>query len=355
MKENENLTMEQQNTEITVVNEQSIRDKIYLVRGVKVMLDFELAEIYGYETKNFNRQVKNNAEKFEGDEFVFRLNKKEFEEILRCKNFTSSWGGYRYLPYAFTEQGVYMLMTVLRGELATRQSRALVKAFKSMKDYIIENQGMIGQQEYLRLSLQVSDSIRDGIQMRRDLDELSENMKGVLDKLSDVVTKSEIAPILLELGQPEDKREFLFLNGQPMKADAAYIGIYAQAKKTIHIVDDYIGTKTLHLLQDVKTGVSVTVISDNKYNKLSLSDYQDFHTQFPGISLSFIKSENKTHDRFIVLDYDTDDERIFHCGASSKDAGNRAAAITEFSDGAVRQALHDMVVKMLGNPVLSLS
>jgi len=121
-----------ENTEIVPVEitEELLKEKLYEVRGVKVMLDSDLAEIYGYETKNFNRQVKNNAKKFEGDEFMFRLAKTEFDEILRCKNFTSSWGGSRYTPYAFTEQGVYMLMTVLRGDLAIKQSRDLVRTFK---------------------------------------------------------------------------------------------------------------------------------------------------------------------------------------------------------------------------------
>lgn len=103
--------------EIMLVNEQELKDKIHLIRGQQVMLDFDLAEIYGYETKNFNRQVRNNAEKFEGDSFMFRLTKEELQEILRCKNFTSSWGGTRYLPYAFTEQGVYLLMIVLKDYL----------------------------------------------------------------------------------------------------------------------------------------------------------------------------------------------------------------------------------------------
>ena len=92
-------------TELAVIDENAIREKIYVVRGVQVMLDFEVAEIYGYETKSFNRQVKNNAAKFEGDEFMFQLTKQEFDDILRCKNSTSSWGGARYLPHAFTEQG----------------------------------------------------------------------------------------------------------------------------------------------------------------------------------------------------------------------------------------------------------
>ena len=110
------------NTDILVVpelNEELIASKIYIIRGQKVMLDFELAEIYGYETKNFNRQVKNYNDKFDED-FMFQLSKEEYKEILRCNNFTSSWGGTRHLPYAFTEQGIYMLMTVLKGEIAVK-------------------------------------------------------------------------------------------------------------------------------------------------------------------------------------------------------------------------------------------
>ena len=110
------------NNEIIVpeLNNETIESMIYEIRGVKVMLDFELARIYGYETKNFNRQVKNNIEKFPND-FRFKLSKEEIEYLVRCINFTSrSWEhnnevGRRYLPYAFTEQGIYMLMTVLEG------------------------------------------------------------------------------------------------------------------------------------------------------------------------------------------------------------------------------------------------
>lgn len=131
-------------TEVVIVSEENIHDKIYNIRGQKVMLDFELAEIYGYETKNFNRQVKNNAAKFEGNDFMFQLIDEEVEELSRCKNFTLNRGtgrgkNIKYNPYVFTEQGIYMLMTVLRGELAIKQSRALVRTFKKMKDYIVLN------------------------------------------------------------------------------------------------------------------------------------------------------------------------------------------------------------------------
>ena len=141
-----------QNIQSAIIAEKTIRDKIYTIRGIKVMLDFELAEIYGYETKNFNRQVKNNAERFDGDDFMFRLTKSEMEELSRCKNFTliqtkGIKGGRSNMPYAFTEQGVYLLMTVLRGELAVRQSRSLVRAFKAMKDYIVDNHALISQHD----------------------------------------------------------------------------------------------------------------------------------------------------------------------------------------------------------------
>jgi len=202
--------------------------------------------------------------------------------------------------------------------------------------------------------MQVSENIRDGIQMRRDLDDLTDDMKGVLDKLSDVVTKSEIAPILLELGQPEDKREWLFLNGQPIKAVDAYIKIYSLAQKTIHIVDDYIGPKTLHLIQGAQNGVTITLISYNRGNYLKATDYADFQKELPSNTITFLQSKNMSHDRFIVLDYGSPNERAYHCGASSKDTGNRVTAITEFNDGQVKNALSSLLGTMLSNPALVL-
>lgn len=136
------------------INDEYLKGHIYYVRGTRVMVDTDLAKIYGYSTKDFNRQVKNNIEKFEQD-FMFQLTDEECE-ILRCKNSTSSWGGRRYNPYVFTEQGIYMLMTVLKGELATKQSKALIRIFKQMKDYIVDNQPLLGQREYLQLSLQTT-------------------------------------------------------------------------------------------------------------------------------------------------------------------------------------------------------
>ena len=137
--------MDNKELEVIELNNESIEKLIYVIRGKKVMLDYDLAKIYGYETKNLNRQVNNNIEKFP-EEFRFQLNEYDVYLLSRCKNFTLKNGrgqNFKYLPYAFTEQGIYMLMTVLKGDLATRQSIALVKAFKQMKDYIIENNGLL--------------------------------------------------------------------------------------------------------------------------------------------------------------------------------------------------------------------
>lgn len=114
--------------EILIKNEEELKSKIYTIRGVQVMMDKDLAEIYGYSTKDFNRQVRNNIERFDED-FMFQLTNQEVQELSRCKFFTLKTGrgsNVKYAPYAFTEQGVYMLMTVLKGELAVSQSKMLV-------------------------------------------------------------------------------------------------------------------------------------------------------------------------------------------------------------------------------------
>ena len=169
------------------ISAEYLKGYIYSIRGVRVMLDMDLAKIYGYSTKDFNRQVKNNIEKFEQD-FMFQLSDEECE-ILRCKNSTSSWGGRRYNPYAFTEQGIYMLMTVLKGDLATKQSKALIRIFKQMKDYIVDNQPLLGQREYLQLSLQTTQNTQDLLDLRKSLSAVDDKVADIIGTLGNVVTK----------------------------------------------------------------------------------------------------------------------------------------------------------------------
>lgn len=340
----------EEKTEVFVITEQSLQDKIYTIRGQKVMLDVDLAVIYGYETKNFNRQVKNNAAKFDGDDFMFQLTKNELEN-LRCKNFTSSWGGSRYLPMAFTEQGIYMLMTVLRGELAVRQSRALVRTFKRMKDYIFDNRDLIVQREYIQLLMQTAENVCDITKLKSDIGSVEKQMCDVMDRLEDVVTKSDLAEMMNSFVDNGDNG-WLMLNTKYCTADAAYSEVYGQAKKTIFVVDNYIGLRTLILLKNAPADVAITLFSDNVGNQLHSIEYNDFCREYPAINIMMKKTGGIYHDRFIVLDYGTEDERIFLCGASSKDAGARVTSIVEDFGIAKYKTVID---NLLNNPKLILT
>ena len=352
----ENTKVVNEKQEIILINEETIQSKIYIVRGQKVMLDVDLAEIYGYETKNFNRQVKNNQLKFEGDDFMFQLTDEEVAQLSRCKNFTLNRGNGRgknvkYNPYVFTEQGIYMLMTVLRGDLATKQSRALIRTFKQMKDYIIENQDLIGEREYLQLSMQISQNIHTTMELRSDLNDVEDQMAEVMDRLSNVVTHSELSEVMNEFGEPHIKRGYLVLNGNPFKADVVYDEIYRQAKQSIFIVDNYIGLKTLEKLINIQDGVDVSIFSDNLVRGLRQSAFDDFSKEYPNLNIHLFHSGGIFHDRYIILDYGTNDEKIFLCGSSSKDAGGRITSILEDPD---RKKYDLMIRDLLKNKKLVL-
>ncbi|HFK8834724.1 DNA-binding protein [Eggerthia catenaformis] len=329
--------MAEENKEIVIVDDKTIQEKIYLIRGQKVMLDADLAEIYGYETKNFNRQVKNNIEKFEGEDFMFQLTENEFEN-LRCKNFTSSWGGSRYLPNAFTEQGIYMLMTVLRGELAIRQSRALIRTFKQMKDFIIENQDFISSKELVQIAVQTN-----------------QNTKDIAEIKSQMATKEDLKKVMDNFIDPDTYKHFLLMNGDKIEADVAYTKIYKSAKKSIYVIDNYIGLKTLELLRAAKGNVEIIVFSDNVKNKdmLTKNILNDFRKDYPNINLKMKIAGKKYHDRYIAIDYGTENEAFYLCGASSKDAGNKISSITKIEESS-KDMYHTMFGGMLNNKDLKI-
>ena len=372
----------EEKTEI-IIDDKLLKDKIYLIRGVQVMIDSDLAEIYGYTTKRLNEQVKNNIEKFDEEDLMFQLTKEEKDiilrskamtlkkdEILKSKNSTSSLekqtdssrsdfltlseenfilrsklstleqGKYsKYLPYAFTEQGVYMLMTVLKGELATKQSKALVRLFKQMKDYIVDNQQMINQRDFLRLSLQTAENAQNIIEFRQKLTEIDDKVENVVSNLGDMVRKSELSPIMLKLGKPEIPPGWLILNGQPVESDLAYQQIYTLANKSIAIIDNYISLKTLVLFKHAKQNVSVTIYTDNTNNGLHKVEFDDFCKEYSGLKIDIKKADNIFHDRYIIIDYNTPDERIYHCGSSSKDGGRKVTTITKIDDTSIYKPL----------------
>lgn len=381
------------NTDVVEIDPQSFRSMIYVFRGQQVMLDADLAAIYGYSTKAFNRQVKNNSEKFDED-FMFQLTDEEIaclrlknsisnsnddssrckkctlnedQSILKCKNCTSSeevssrsifltlktgrGHNIKYAPYAFTEQGIYMLMTVLKGDLATRQSKALIRTFKQMKDYIVQNQNLLGQREFLQLSLHTTQNTRDLLDVKSSLSKLDDKVADIVSSLGDVVTKSQLADIMLDFGEPAIRRGWLILNGQPVESDLAYQQIYSSAKQSIMVFDNYIGLKTLALMKDVPHDVKITIVTDNVRGMLHLSEYNDFVREYPDVDITLRESGQVFHDRYIVIDYKTPDVQLYHCGASSKDGGNKITTIHLLEDITLYRPLID---NALLNPLLVL-
>ena len=258
-------------------------------------------------------------------------------ELSRCKNCTSIQiqvegikGGRAYFPYAFTEQGIYMLMTVLRGDLAIKQSKILIRLFKTMKDFIIERENLIGSDEVARLAIQTS-------QNTKDIAEIKEN----------TVTRAEFSKFIQNISTTEIKKDFLFLNGKSVEADLAYQQIYTEAKETIFVIDNYIGLKTLVLLKSAKKDVKITIFSDNIHHGLHKKELDDFTKEYPHIVISFKKTDGIFHDRYIILDFDTENEKIYHCGASSKDAGNKVCSISSTADHNMYKPL---IENLLTNP-----
>lgn len=314
---------------LELLNEDYLMSKIYIIRGVQVMLDFDLAIIYGYSTKRFNEQVKNNIERFDEDS-RFQLTDTEFEN-LRSKISTSSWGGTRYLPYAFTELGIYMLMTVLKGELAISQSKKLIKLFKQMKDYFVQLQNVLPPSEIKMLSIQTQNNTNDIRQIKQQVNDLT------------VVINDFTCPTI--------KKDYLFYNGQTVEADLAYSEIYSYAKKTIHIIDNYINLKTLVLLKAVATGVKITIFSDNINHGLHQTEFNDFKKEYPNVNIALKTAGGIYHDRYIFIDHSTENEKIFHCGGSSKDSGKRVTSISQVEDVMLYQ---NIIGSLRSNPILHL-
>lgn len=294
------------------------------------MLDSDIAVYFGVETKALNRAMKRNIKRFPPT-FCFQLT---YEEISRCQIGTSMQtagikGGRTYMPYVYTEQGVAMLTSTLHTDQAIAASIQIMEAFVEMTHYLQESRQMLPYQEMKLLA------------RRQDI--LEADVKVIKDDLSELIR-------LFDDGR--ENEEILILDGQPFKADLAYQKIYKKAKKSIVVIDDYINTKTLYHLSSVKESIKVTIISDNKGKQpLRSSEYNDYLSEYPKMNISFIKSFNKSHDRYIVIDNNTKDMKVYHCGASSKDAGKRITTITQIRD--ITQ-YKTMVNTLLKNSVLEL-
>ena len=323
-----------ESTELMTVD--NICNRVYNIRGQQVMLDYDLADIYGYEVKRLNEQVKRNITRFPED-FMFQLTTEE-DEILKSQIATSSWGGKRKLPYAFTEQGIYMLATVLRGELAEQQSIFIMRAFREMRHYIKQNQQFVTQSEMRLVTAKVSEisaQVAATVDWKNTAEERFDNIEKSIDTLNENFVSDK------------DFKNFVIYKGQKFEADAAYIDIYQQAKKSIYVVDDYVNTKTLQLFSQKQAGVEVVLFTENGHGKrgfLTTAVVNDFIQQYPPLRM---KPNTECHDRLIVLDYGLPTESAYHCGASSKDAGKKLCAINVILETGM---IHPVIDKLLLAP-----
>ena len=308
---------------------------VYSIRGHYVMLDADIAMLYGYTVKRVNEQARRNIERFP-DDFMFQLTDDEVA-LVWSQNATANINSKsRTNPIVYTEQGTYMLATVLKNEVAVTQSIGIMRAFRQMRHYIRENQQFVTKNELKMLTDDLAQNVKQ-IEMRQD------------------VTDAQIATIHESINKINENfvldtelKNFVIYKGQKFEADKAYIEIYQKAKKSIYVVDDYVSIKTLHLLSHKKAGVSVILFTENGFgrsrDRLTASEVADFDREYPTIQ---IKPNPDCHDRFIVLDYGTKNEKVFHCGASSKDAGKKVCAINAIENTVL---VHPIIDALLQNP-----
>lgn len=276
---------------------------IHTARGQQVILDYDLAWLYGVETKAFNQAVKRNIERFP-ERFRFQLTSEEFDD-LRSQIVTSSHGGRRYLPYAFTEQGVAMLSAVLRSERAVKVSIGIMDAFVEMRRFIASNNALLDRMaaiEYRQLEYQQS------------ADERFDKVFGYLDAHA----------------LPSQK---VFFKGEMFDAFTLLVDLVKTAKKSVTVVDGYVDEKTLNILSKKRAGVECRLVTYPSAS-LTASDVNVFESQHGPLRVC---RTNDFHDRFLIID----DKAVYHIGASLKDAGKKTFAMTLLNDEELKGALLD--------------
>lgn len=272
-----------------------IASKIVVLRDVQVMIDRDIAELYGVETKRLNEQVKRNADRFP-KEFCFQLSDEETQN-LRSQIVTSSWGGLRYAPFAFTEQGVAMLSAVLRSEKAIKVSIEIMNAFVLMRHYLHDNMNLVG-----RLT-----AVENKVDSK--FKAIDENFSKIFKELD---------------SSPKNAKEGVFFKGQIFDAYAFFQNIIRSAKKEIVLIDGYVDLSILERLKAKQKNVSVQIYTDPRA-ELKQIDVDKFNEQYPTAVLSHTK---KMHDRFLIID----NKDLYHIGASLKDLGKACFAFDKMDN-----------------------
>ena len=289
-----------------------IENKIFVIRSVQVMIDRDIAELYGVETKVLNQAVKRNITRFP-EEFMFQLTREEIDSVKsqivtsrktnsvmsqfatsRNNMFAGQEGGTRKLPFAFTEQGCAMLSSVLKSETAVQVSIQIMKAFVSMRHFVQNNSQIFAELK----------SIREH-QLETDV-HLKESDKRI-DQLFTLMDKYNV-----------NDTQGIFFQGQIFDAYAKFESFIQSAQKEIILIDNYVDLTVLQRLAKKKKSVNVIIYTDPK-TKLTSQDIQTFNTQYPTITLNHT---TKMHDRFMIMD----SKVLYHIGASLKDLGKKCFA-----------------------------
>lgn len=272
--------MQKENSSITPINEElnvvtyeveNIRNLIYTIRGKQVILDSDVAMLYNYETKNINKSMKRNINRFPRD-FCFQLTKEELSTMWFQNGTTYEnnikYRSEKYLPYVYTEQGISMLAGILKNEIAVQVSINIMRAFAEMRKFIANN-----GQVFERLT-----------KVEYKLLEYDKKFNMVFDEL-----------------QKDEETEFkqkVFFKGQIYDAYSVIIDIIKSAKTKISIIDNYIDDSILKMLSKKNENVEVVILTSQNCN-LNKLDISKFNKQYPSLKLSYT---NKFHDRFIVID-----------------------------------------------------
>ena len=292
--------MKDENTLIPI-EETNITDMIYTIRGKQVMLDSNLASLYQVTTKRLNEQVSRNKNRFPA-EFMFRLTKEEYEN-LRSQFATSSedyaHGGRRYMPYAFTEQGIAMLSAVLKSDIAVEVSIRIMNSFVEMRKFLFSNQQLFSRLDRVELK-----------QLETD--------KKLEEVFNYIASNTEI-------------KQKIFFDGQIYDAFSFIAELIGKAQSKLILIDNYVDLNTLNMLCKKNSGVDVLIATAGK-GSLTTKDINKFNAQYPRLS---VKSTTDFHDRFLIID----DKEGYFIGASIKDAGKKSFAITKIEDGNLIQDL----------------
>lgn len=316
-----------------ITKEKEFKDLVHIIRGQQVMLDSDLACLYGTEVKKLNQQVKRNKDRFPND-FAFQITRNELDCLVKShfvtspedNNFKGQDGGRRKLPYVFTEQGVYMVATILKNDIASQQSVFIMRSFKRLRHYITENQQLLNNTDLLKLSTTV-------MQNKEDIQNIKDTM----------ATTTDINKIMDKFIDETNIKEITFLEGQRFEANEAYINIYKQAKHTIYVMDNYVDFDTLSLLKYKQRNVAVTIFTANKNNhKLHKTEVDNFCREYPSLNIIIT---SKFHDRYIILDYGSGHETMYHCGHSSKDTGKKVSTIHKMLDTEIMHPIVDSLLK----------